>query len=227
MQGVKGTGSSVERNKRWREANRATIAARKAVKRSLAPGRLLVTPALMKRFEDKYVPEPNSGCWLWVGASMDNGYGVFYVGHETLMLAHRASWTIRSGIPVPDGLLVCHHCDNPVCVNPDHLFLGTAKDNVIDCVAKGRSKLLRYDFMRPLQKLTLEDVADIRRVHPTRPSWKTVCQLASEYDVVPQTMYDAVTGASFPEDAIGRTFPGLALNRAVFQPGRVKLPEDE
>ncbi len=89
------------------------------------------------RFWEKVSPEPNTGCWLWMGSVGNGGYGVIQVDKKQIR-AHRAAWLLMRG-PVPDGLLVCHRCDNPLCVNVEsHCFLGTAKENAEDCKAKGR-----------------------------------------------------------------------------------------
>lgn len=81
--------------------------------------------------------QKTDGCWLWTGAVNQGGYGVFgHRGGECYM-AHRLMWSLTCG-PIPDGLFVCHTCDNPPCVRPDHLFLGTAKDNHQDMLNKGR-----------------------------------------------------------------------------------------
>ena len=75
-------------------------------------------------------------CWLWVGAVTSRGYG-WFVAKGRQWTAHRFSWHISRG-PIPDGLFVCHHCDTPRCVRPQHLFLGTHADNMADMKAKGR-----------------------------------------------------------------------------------------
>lgn len=77
-----------------------------------------------------------TGCWLWMGYLSPQGYGVFKLG-ESRCRAHRYAWILTHG-DIPEGRLVCHHCDNPTCVNPSHLFLGSHKDNIRDAISKGR-----------------------------------------------------------------------------------------
>lgn len=95
------------------------------------------------RFDAKYVPEPNSGCWLWVGATTKQGYGSFYVADKQARLAHRVSWFLHRGEMPPPSIKVCHSCDTPACVNPDHLWLGSQRDNAADCIQKGRARRAR------------------------------------------------------------------------------------
>ena len=90
-----------------------------------------------ENIEQSSMPEPNSGCWLWMKKSSRRGYGVFIISQYKQILAHRASWMAYRGV-IPDGIFVCHKCDNPCCVNPYHLFLGTALDNAQDMLRKGR-----------------------------------------------------------------------------------------
>lgn len=92
---------------------------------------------IKERFLDSFIPEPNSGCWLWLKGTFTTGYGQMRV-HKRKSHAHRVSWEIHNG-PIPDGLCVLHKCDTPSCVNPAHLFLGTLKDNTRDMIKKHRS----------------------------------------------------------------------------------------
>jgi HNH endonuclease len=84
---------------------------------------------LLERFEEKYIPEPNSGCWIWVGALDRDGYGRFYVdGTATSVSAHRISYALFKDILASD-LQLDHLCRNRLCINPDHLEQVTAREN--------------------------------------------------------------------------------------------------
>jgi hypothetical protein len=107
-------------------------------------------------FYNKSYPEPNTGCWLWCGFYDDDGYGV--MSHRTgFKTAHRYSYFIHNG-DFDRKLNVLHKCDNPCCVNPDHLFLGTQTDNNMDKVKKGRAAKGERHGMR---LITRQDVYNI------------------------------------------------------------------
>ena len=119
-------------------------------------------------------------CWLWQGRCQHKGYGLFTWQGRT-QGAHRISMQL-AGLD-PNAVMVCHHCDEPRCVNPQHLFLGTAKTNNDDKISKGRHC---YGEQHPLSKLTAEQVGEIRQrlkdyVPRRRPS--LLEQLADEYGV--------------------------------------------
>jgi Autographiviridae endonuclease len=123
--------------------------------------------SLRERFYSKFIVDDVSGCWLWTGAKFRKGYGAIGRGKdaEGNLRANRASWILHVG-EIPDGLQVLHKCDNPPCVNPAHLFLGTNLENRLDMVNKGRGcKGERHHC----SKLTEDDVFEIRNFYRQLP----------------------------------------------------------
>lgn len=126
--------------------------------------------------------EPNTGCWLWGGAASHCGgrqtYGVASeMPRETgdkprAVSAHRASWIIHNG-PIPSGLLVCHHCDVKLCVNPSHMFLGTHRDNTADMATKGRGNYVATKGSAShFASLSDDDVIAIRSINRSHATYR-------------------------------------------------------
>jgi hypothetical protein len=141
------------------------------------------TSTLMQRFEEKYIPEPNSGCWIWLGATGPNGYArMFYNGRNDR--ASHVSWLLHRETPIGTKH-ICHKCDVPSCVNPDHLFLGTHKDNCADKAIKGRvsnAKLHAYDIPTIINR---------------RESGETLKEIATDYHVSEASIHRAITGETW------------------------------
>jgi hypothetical protein len=130
----------------------------------------------IERFEDKI--DKSGECWMWVG-SKTKGYGQIRVDGKTVR-AHRFAYEAYVG-EIPNGFLVCHSCDVPSCVNPDHLFLGTNADNLADCGEKGRqSRGERHNTA----KLSESQVGEIRSIYPL----KTQKELAEMFGVYPSAI---------------------------------------
>jgi hypothetical protein len=136
------------------------------------------------------------GCWTWTAARCADGYGQIYVSPDRMVSAHRFSWEIANG-PIPDGLWVLHACDNPPCVRPDHMFLGTNADNMRDMVSKGRQwaqarpEAVVRGSRIPWAKLTEAQVVDIRSRYAAGGT--TYARLAAEYGVAESAVGLVVT----------------------------------
>lgn len=122
------------------------------LREAVAPKKLS-QPKVKERYRllrlERYIPVPESGCWLWTGDTSQYGYGKFRIGAHAYGCAHRFFYEQLVG-PIPDGLCVLHKCDTRLCVNPGHLFLGTKKDNWDDSVRKGRAFYqVKKDAMTP------------------------------------------------------------------------------
>lgn len=129
-------------------------------------------------------------CWNWTGGKNKYGYGRINF-HGRILAAHRVSYELFVG-PFPEHLRVCHSCDNPACVNPSHLFLGTDADNVCDCISKGRN--CRGERVASA-KLTEQQVLDIRAKYANGLALQR--ELASEYGVSRMQISDIVCGKAW------------------------------
>ena len=142
------------------------------------------TPQIEELFWKKV--EKTDWCWEWTAARNSDGYG-FYCLYGKLFRAHRLSWVFVHG-PIPRGLCVLHKCDNPPCVNPGHLFLGTQKDNIRDCQMKGR-KAKGNQTGKAI--LTEQQVINIRRLYN---QGRLQREIANQYGVAQRTISHIITG---------------------------------
>lgn len=133
-------------------------------------------PDWLARFWAKVDKRGQDECWEWQ-ACKKNGYGAVTINGKRYG-AHRVSYTLKYG-PIPEGMLVCHRCDNPACVNPLHLFLGTLDDNLKDCAAKHR---MHPGERTNSAKLTAQQITELRLRYANGDA--NQYQLAAEYGVV-------------------------------------------
>ena len=172
------------------------------------------------------------GCWEWMAFKNKNGYGWFFVSVGVSVLASRFSWELKHG-PIPNGLCVLHKCDNPACVRPSHLFLGTKKDNTQDAVRKGRFPTgdKHYSKKHPEwvrrgedhreAKLTEEKVREAKRLRRENPKLWTYKHLATKYGVTYLPMYKAVNGQTW---RIPMKMPKLRLK--IHATGTIKVLQE-
>ena len=144
--------------------------------------------SIQQVFESKYVPVPESGCWLWIGATR-NGYGAVRRNNK-IQYAHRLAFEAWRS-PIPKGMNVCHTCDTPLCINPVHLFLGTHKDNVQDKMDKSRQA---RGSRQGLSKLTEQQVYEIKG---RLESGETLKSIAAHYGVQFTTIHAIKAGATW------------------------------
>lgn len=137
---------------------------------------------VLARFEANCIPEPNSGCWLWTSTDNGSGYGLFGLAGKNAR-AHRVAWLLYRGED-PGPLFVLHRCDVPCCVNPSHLFLGTQADNIQDCKAKGRYKLVHGSNGEANAQAKLCK-AQIRLIRSALASGICQAQIARAFGVTP------------------------------------------
>lgn len=141
-----------------------------------------------------FIPENPDGCWEWVGAKNSDGYGRFGI-NDKLYQTHRVSYALFVGM-IPDGMEVCHRCDNPACCNPAHLFLGTHKDNMTDRNNKNRqshSTKMRGEN-QGRHKLTEQHIYKIREL--IEQGYKNV-EIAKMFGVKPNTISNVKTGTQW------------------------------
>lgn len=150
----------------------------------------LRSKSVAQRFWEK-VAKVESGCWEWQDGKDENGYGRF-AGLERC--AHRMAWVLING-SIPSGLYICHKCDNPSCVNPDHLFVGTPRDNTQDMLKKGRDGIRGTRHGKA--KLTPEQVAEIFDALYGDAEYVDTYQLGKKYGVSVSTIMSIATGRRY------------------------------
>lgn len=151
------------------------------------PNQFTTNPqSIQERFNNFIsAPDIQTGCWIWKGSSR-NGYGQFRGKGSIMEQAHRVSYKLYKG-PIPPGFLVLHKCDNPPCVNPAHLFLGTQKHNMEDMIKKGR-KITARGSQCSYAKLTEGQVKAIRKDGRPYPA------IAKQYGITVTTVSSITNG---------------------------------
>jgi hypothetical protein len=144
----------------------------------------------LSQFWSRVQPGEAAECWLWRGSLDVYGYGIYSDGRAGTRKAHRIVWQLTHGVVLSSDELLCHHCDNPVCVNPAHLFIGTHKDNMRDKVAKGRCNQARE--RNNYAKLDPELVRQIREA--VAAGGTTQCAVAQRFGISESLVSVVVNG---------------------------------
>lgn len=153
---------------------------------------------VLARFLSLIIQREPDACWEWSGARSTAGYGQLRTGGR-LGYAHRFSYQHFVG-PIPPKMQVCHKCDNPPCVNPNHLFVGTAKDNAADMVRKGRGANGDRTRSRDvLAKLNPANVVDIRRDYVAHSRHANTKTLARKYGVTQAAIWYVIAGRTWTD----------------------------
>lgn len=122
---------------------------------------IVINKPIFDRLQEKTYIDPTTLCWIWLGATVEDGYGVISYENKQHRI-HRLSFELHKG-PIPHSELVCHTCDNPPCWNPEHLFCGTCQDNTLDMWHKNRQgKHKRGRKIGESSKLNANEVRQIR-----------------------------------------------------------------
>lgn len=152
-----------------------------------------MTQDIMDIFPDRVIPEPNSGCWLWIAAVASHGYGTF----EKNKTAHRYSCELTYGA-IPKGMLALHKCDIKICVNPKHIYIGSKKENSADAYSRGRMNNVWHPAgsQHPAAKLNQDQIAEIRSVIGRFKRGQR-SEMAARFGVSPATISDVKGGYSW------------------------------
>lgn len=162
---------------------------------------LILSQSIVEKFWKMVDFGEENECWIWKGGTNGSGNGL---GHGKLVIsrdhgkakneyAHRISWVLHYG-QIPDGMFVCHHCDNPPCVNPKHLFIGTQVDNMKDMASKGRTGKGAFGERQHSAKLKEKDVVEIKTA--LRDGQK-MSVLSKRFGVTIQAIHHIKTGRSW------------------------------
>ncbi|MGO9372038.1 MAG: HNH endonuclease [Syntrophobacteraceae bacterium] len=148
---------------------------------------------IFEKICENVIVDSKTGCWIWTKGKTSGGYGEISTDPGKIDLVHRVMWKHLNG-PIPKKGVICHSCDNPPCCNPDHLFLGTQRVNLLDAKAKGRLNPA-HGSRAGKAKLTADQVMAIREKHGR--GLISHRRLAKEYGITHQAVQSILTGKNW------------------------------